>query len=226
MCVRVYIICGLCCPLCHLYPHCPSVLSVPFSPRAISHGIRKIRAGRREMPGILLLFLFFFNMYVCTLSQHARIHLHTHTHSDHTRSLLFYGHSSTSLCSGWLDSFWFSLLWFHQLLVCTYYQQSGFCPFVVFIPFSYYFLKNSAFYSATAQTSGPPSQSPILMCVCGSCWRRPHFFLPTRAHHTIPFLLGLSAIEISWEERTTWRPPDWAYVVVVVSGYCCAKKIK
>lgn len=180
--------------LCHLYPHCPSVLSVPFSsPRAISHRIRKkIRAGRSRNAWHSLLVSFL--ICTCAHSHNTHVYTSTHTHSDHTRSLLFYGHSSSSSAlAGWiLFDFLFDSI---KLLVCVPTTNLGFAPFVVFIPFfSYYFLNRKFRLSDAAQTSGPPFPSVHSDGCVGAAGIRPHFCPP---HYTI--FWGLSGIKISWE---------------------------
>jgi hypothetical protein len=144
------------------------------------------------MPGILFLFLFFWYVRVHTLT--TRTYTSTHTHSDHTRSLLFYGHSSSSSAlAGWiLFDFLFDSI---KLLVCVPTTNLGFAPFVVFIPFlSYYFLNRKFRLSDAAQTSGPPSQCPF-WCVCGSCWDT-STLLPTTLYHFLGFVRNQNKL---WE---------------------------
>lgn len=160
-------------------------------------------------------------MYVCTLSQqHARIHIYTHTHSDHTRSLLFYGHSSSSSLAGWiLFDFLFDSI---KLLVCVYPLPIWVLPLLLFLfHFSYYYFLNRKFrLSDAAQTSGPPSQCPF-WCVCGSCWDMSTLLPTTLCTIFWGFVRNQNKL---WEPLED-NPPDWAHVVVV-SGYCCAKNKK
>lgn len=133
MCVRVYITLWAVLPFVSFV----SPLSIRFvrpffTPCHFSWN--KKNPGRPERNAWHSPLVSFFLICTCAHSHNTHVYIYTDTHIAITldRSYSMGILLLLSAPAGWLDSFWFSLLWFHQLLVCTYYQQSGFCPFVVF----------------------------------------------------------------------------------------------